>query len=413
MQSESNLPGGAGPERASGPGKHVLRIGLPLAVVGLGVVLFLWLKTTSPKVERRAPAERVTLVEVLETEVGSAPTLIQAMGTVVPAQEVVIRPQVSGTIVDMADEFEPGGLLQAGQEILRIDPTDYEIEVRKARSRLAKARADLRLEQGRQEVARRELDLLQRQGGDPLEITDLALRKPQLEQARADVAVAAAELAKAELDLSRTTLSASFNSMVTARNVNLGSRVKAQDDLGTLAGTDEYWIRAQVGLERLRLLNLDEEGAPAEVVSQTSGATLPGRAMRLVGKVDEDSRMATVLVTVEDPLGRKSGVPGREPGGTLMLGDYVTVDIQGRRIKGVAALPRGALRQDDVVWLARKGRLAMVPVKVAWQGQERVLVSRGLQTGDLVVVSDIAAPVEGMVLDLPGAPGAPGAGEAP
>ena len=61
-------------------------------------------------------------------------------------------------------------------------------------------------------------------GSDPTapEDGDLALRKPHLEKALADLAAAEADLRQADLQLERTRLAAPFNAILRARHVTVG-----------------------------------------------------------------------------------------------------------------------------------------------------------------------------------------------
>ncbi len=253
------------------------------------------------------------------------------------------------------------------------------------------------MESGQQEVAREELRIIRELSPDVVDAdTDLVLRKPHLAQVEADLDSARADLERARLDLSRTVLRAPFDCLVTQRNVNLGSYVNSQEVLGTLVGVKEYWIEAAVPLDRLKLLDLNQPGgAPARVLSQTGEGRWSGRALRLTGALTEQTRMARVLVTVQDPLGLDSNATS-DP---LVLGDYVAAVIQGRKLADVFALPRSALRPGDVVWTAEDGRLAMKPVRTAWKDDARIYVAEGLAPGDMVIVSDIPAPVPGMAVE--------------
>jgi RND family efflux transporter MFP subunit len=314
------------------------------------------------------------------------------MGTVVPSREITLRAQVSGKVVSVAEAFLPGGRVADQAELVRIDPRDYEIEVHKKESAVERARADLRLEEGQQEVARQEYRLLQESTDSRLEESDLALREPQLLQARADLSSARADLDQARLNLSRTVVRAPFKAMITERNVNLGSTVNVQDSLATLISLDEYWIEVLVPLGQLPFLDLEQSGGcPVDIFSQTGAGRWSGNTLGLTGSVDDESRMATVLLSVCNPL------DGPQP---LMLGDYVTTVIQGRNLEGVLELPRSALRQNSTVWLHDQGRLRMKPVQVAWKSREMFYVTGGLQPGQLVVTSDLATPVKGMLISV-------------
>jgi RND family efflux transporter MFP subunit len=365
-----------------------------VAVIAIGGVIAAYFMNNKPTVQRAAPRQQVLLVKALTAERAKARAVVSGMGTVVPSQQITLRARVSGTVQAMSGTFVPGGRVAKDGEILRIDPRDYEIEVAKAQSGLRKARADFELEQGRQSVARQELELLREAYPEPIDQTDLALRKPQLHQAEANIAIAEAQLAQARLDLSRTILRAPFNALIVDRQVDLGAHVGSQDPLATLASTDEFWIEAAVPMERLGYI--DFKRAAVGIFSQTGSGEWSGRALHALGSIDESTRMAKVLVSVKNPM--DTGKDGR--GRPLMLGDYVRVEIQGRDLGELIALPRAALRRGDAVWIVNDSRLEIRKVEIAWRTGDEVYVASGLEQGETVVMSDIAAPVPGMAIEV-------------
>jgi RND family efflux transporter MFP subunit len=372
---------------------------LILAIIAVGFLVAGYFVNTKPVVQRAAPRPQVLYVEGMTAATTRARAVVPGMGTVVPSQQITLRSQVSGSVVSMSGRFVPGGRIPQGGEILRIDPRDYEIEVAKSESELRKAKADFELEQGRQSVARQELELLREAMPDPLDQTDLALRKPQLHQAEAGVAIAEAQLARARLDLKRTVLTAPFNALVIDRQVDLGARVGSQEPLATLAATDEYWIEATIPSERLGFLDLHAGGErPVKVFSQAGIGEWNGKALHSLGTIDESSRMVRVLVSVKDPLGSTVDGSGRP----LILGDYVRVEIQGRDLGERIVLPRRALRRGDIVWTAAEGKLAFRQVEILWRSGEEIVIGSGLEPGETVILSDIAAPVRGMAVEVAG-----------
>ncbi|MFW6323453.1 MAG: efflux RND transporter periplasmic adaptor subunit [Desulfovibrionales bacterium] len=381
-------------EDLSGMSKRIrlaLKLGIVLVLIGSGWGLASYFIATKPEVKRKKPQPQSVLVEAVSIEKKPARAMISGMGSVVPSQRITLRSKVTGTILSLSQNFLPGGRIPKGSEILRIDPEDYEIQVAQSESELRKAKADLEMEQGKQKVARQEFDLLKNSSPEPLNGTDLALRKPQLHQAEAQVAIAESELARARLNLQRTILSAPFNALVVDRQVNLGTHVGVQEHLATLVATDEYWIEAAVPADRLSLLEAETD-MNARIFSQTGGGDWTGRVMHSLGTLKEDSRLAKVLISVQRPL--ESGpVP-------LMLGDYVRVEIKGRDLGEMFVLPRIALRRGDSVWIASDGRLEIRSVDVALKNGERVYIRDGLLEGEKLILSDIAAPVQGMAVDV-------------
>ena len=375
----------------------VIKMVIPLALLALGGAAWAYFQTTAPKIKRTPPKRQATPVSVVAVSAIDTRSMIKAMGTVTASREITLKARVSGEILALSPHFTPGGHLAQGDLILKLDASDYQVEVQKAESALAKARANLAIEQGSQTIAREELRLLAETSTDTIAETDLALRKPQLQQAQAAVSSAEADLRRARLDLARTEVRAPFNALVIDQNVNLGSHVNSQDALATLVSTDEYWVAAAVPLDRLSALALNpENGSMATIRSQSGYGQWQGRVLRATGRLNEKSRMAKVIIAIPDPMGIHSDSDRPQ----LMLDDYVSVEIQGRELPSVIALPRGALHDDNTVWIFRDGRLHIEKVTLAWKQTDRVLVRSGLAVGDQVIVSDLATPVEGMQLKI-------------
>ena len=75
--------------------------------------------------------------------------------------------------------------------------------------------------------------------------------------------------------------------------------------------------------------------------------------------------------------------------------------MQGRLLKNVAVIPRRALvGPDRVVVVDEAGGLRFRSLTIVWQESGQVLVSAGLQPGDRVVLTALAAVVEGMPVEI-------------
>jgi RND family efflux transporter MFP subunit len=367
---------------------------LAVLVLGAGVFAAVRFVQTRPKPPQRPPAAISPLVEVMTAQAGPETVVVRAMGTVTPSRQTFIRPEVSGVVRMVSPDFQPGATVTAGAPLLRLESEDFRLAVNARQADLDSARAALDLELGYQKVARHELELLQK-SGKPLEDADLALRKPQLAQARAKVLQAETALDQARLDLKRTTVAAPFTALVLDKQVEVGSRVGPTDTLATLVDASEYWVETTLPVDRLPWVSLPGKGEPGSAVlvrSQASGAERQGRILRLRGDLEDQGRLARLLVSLPRPL-EASPAP-------ILLGEYVRLDIQGRRLDQVVSLPRSALRENDTVWAVQNGTLDIRPVSVAWRDTETVLVDKGLSSGDTVVTSQLGTPIQGMPLTL-------------
>jgi RND family efflux transporter MFP subunit len=379
----------------------------------VAVLAAIWLVRTSPRAgRRRRKKKRARLVEVTSVQPAAHQVVVHAMGTVTPARRVTIHPQVQGKVVSISDELTPGTVFAKGKRLLRIEASDYRLAVRQRESELARARAELAQEKGRQAIAAKEYELLGKNvaGGNPA----LMLRKPQLETAKAAVRAAEAALARARLDLRRTVIRAPFNSVVAERHVNVGSRVTLGTNLVTVVGTDHYWVEVSVPVDELRWIHFPSEpssrdestpptSSPARVKDVAgwgeSGSRM-GRVLQLRPALEEQGRMARLLVEVPDPLALEKRNKGKPK---LIVDSYVNVEILGDHLRSAFALDRRLLREEQTVWvLSPAGKLDIRPVEVAFRSQDKVYVTEGLREGDRVVVTDLATPVDGMPLRTEG-----------
>ncbi|MEM1349073.1 MAG: efflux RND transporter periplasmic adaptor subunit [Myxococcota bacterium] len=314
---------------------------------------------------------------------------------------VVVSPQVTGTITSMHENLVAGGLIQADEVLYRVDARDYRINVREQETQLLNAKAQLDIERGQQQIAKREWDLFKEQRDGSVD-PSLALRKPQLEIAKVNIDAAQARLERAKLNISRTTVRAPFNGIVLSESAEEGQLVSTASQTVTLAGTDTFWVRTTVPMDKLAQIAIPglnaAQGSQAEVVQDLGGQRVvrTGEVVRLLGELDPVGRMAQVLVAVEDPMALDEERQGTSP---LLLGAFVSVEFKGKESKELVEVPRVALRDGDRVFVVSgDDTLSVRDVQIAWRRPDSVLVSAGVADGEQVVVSNLGAPVEGMKL---------------
>jgi RND family efflux transporter MFP subunit len=371
---------------------------LSLLVVIAAAGITWWMIKTAPRPTVRPRREQAALVEVSRLISGDEVVVIESSGTVIPARRVDLQARVSGQVTGINPSFIPGGRLLAREEILKIDPEDYALVVKRKQAEVTRSEQKYRMELGRQDIAHHEWSILSDRGEATELDRDLALRQPQLIQAQADLSAAWASLSQAELDLARTSVRAPLNSVVIRKDVELGSQVSSSTTIGTLVGTDEFWVSLTLPVADLARFSAGTGEEGARVLLMTTGpgkeeTGWEGRVIKKQADLEEKGRLARVIVSIPRPLDNQDH--------PLLLGMYLAAEIRGRTIPGVFSIPRNALRGSNQVWLINpENRLEMRPVEIVWAGRDRVLVRDTFTTGDRLVVSDLAAPVEGMLLKV-------------
>lgn len=389
------------PQKSIMGSKKTILISISILIGAAAVILLIF--STEPEASRETATKQTPmLVQVTEAEQGDFTPTISATGTVIPSQEIMLSPRVSGQVVDRSPNFTPGGYVEEGEMILQIDPSDYETALTQAQSDLRQARSELQRELGLQQAAQREYDLLE----DSLskENRALVLRQPQLESVRAQVDAAEFNVKQAELNLERTSIVAPFSGHVLARNVNVGSQVSPGQDLGQLVAMNSYWIETTVPVSKLRWLSFEEQqnedGSPVKIRNRT--AWLPdeyrsGYLYSRLGSLENETRMARVLVEVPDPLARQTENAGQPE---LIIGSFLQVDIQAQSLEDIIRVNRDHLRQKQTLWVMEGDSLSIRDVNIHFQDEEFAYINDGIEEDEQIITTNLATVNNGAPLRL-------------
>ncbi|MDR9414680.1 MAG: efflux RND transporter periplasmic adaptor subunit [Gracilimonas sp.] len=359
--------------------------------------------STEPEASREtATKETPMLVQVIEAKEGAFKPTISATGTVIPSQEVMLSPRVSGQVINRSPNFTPGRYVEKGEVILQIDPSDYETALIQAQSNFRQAKSELQRELGLQQAAQREFELLE----DSLSPANraLVLREPQLEAAKARVDAAEAAVKQAELNLERTQIRAPFTGHVLTRNINVGSLVSPGQNLGQLVDVSSYWVETTVPISKLRWLNFEtnpsESGSAVQVKNRSAWDINQYRSGYLysrIGSLENETRMARVLVAVPDPLAQS---PENEGMPELIIGSFLQVDMQAFTLEDVIRLNRDYLRQNSTVWVMQNDTLSIREVNIQFQDEKFAYINAGLDHREKIITTNLATVRNGAPLRL-------------
>lgn len=379
-----------------------------LAIIGGGIVITALIFSTEPEAKREgASIETAMLVDVMPVRQGTFEPIIVATGTVQPVEDVNLSPLVSGQVIRRDPAFTPGGFVKKNQVLLQIDPADYRNTLELRKSEFQQSQTTLDTEMGRQQIAEQDLQLIADDslfGDNPLseEERQLVLRKPQLNAVNATIGAAKASVDQARLNLERTTIRAPFDAHILSQNVTKGSLVAQGDILGRIVGTKEYWVIATVPVSKLQWLSFPndntEKGAPVRIENPSawpSDSYREGYLDRQIGALDGQTRLARVLVKVEDPLATTKELQGMPK---LMIGTFVEVNIQADPIKNVVRLSRDYIRSNETVWVMKDEKLEIRKVDIVLTDDAYAYIGKGLEDGEKVVVTDLSTVSNGIGL---------------
>ena len=367
----------------------------PVIVAVLTALIVSALVYTAPEPEvGEAVTNRIGVYVERATRTG-ARAEVRAFGEVRPRVKIDVISEVSGRITSVSPDFVEGGSLSAGEALITIEDRDYVLAVAEAQARLAARRFEL-------EQALADADVAGKQLAGESNVSDLALKKPQIAQAEASVNAAELSLQRAQSDLERTEISLPFDARITSTMVDEGQYVGMGRTIASIFSTDVAEVRLPLTDRDIAALGVpigfeaeSEQGLEVKLAANVAGAMRrwQGQLIRLDASLDPRTRSTFGTVEVLDPFKTSEG------GMPMAPGLFVAADIQGRFLDDVLAIPAAGLRAGGRVFIMNdKDLLEIRNVSVAHATSEVAYLVSGLNDGDRVIVSPIRNPVPGMAL---------------
>lgn len=348
-----------------------------IGILAAFVFLIIGMGMMRPKPERQEAEIAPPSVFFTVAATQSVTLDVSAQGEVRPRTDINLTAQVAGQIVSTSDAFVNGGAFEKGDTLIKIEDAPYRAQVAAARARLAQEEAEAAL-------ARRDYE----EFGLTEDPAALALRIPQLEQARA-------EYNAAQLDLERTTIKAPFPGRVRERIAGVGQYVSPGAQLGRIFSTDVAEIRlaltdndlAKLGLP-LDFTETKDEPGPAVSMSATVAGKVhewTGRIARTEGAIDAATRQVIAIAVVDDPYGK-----GADDGTPLAMGLFVNAMIVGKPYENAIVLPRAALYGRNTVYtISADDTLEARTVDIVSTDRDTITVASGLSAGERVAISPL------------------------
>ena len=389
----------------------LLRIVIPLLILAAGFAAWQLLgRKPEPPQPRMRPPQKLQ-AEVLELQRTRFPVTLQSQGTIRAPHLTTLTPLVAGRIVAIHPGFEDGAFFDIDDPLVELDSADYKAALAGARARLARAQAALAQEEARAKQAKLNWEEI----GYDEPPSELVLRIPQLNEARANVEAAEADLDQAGRDLDRTMIRAPFAGRVQSRKTGLGQTVSQGTVLGEIFATDYAEVRLPLTPRQLEFIQLPEQADDSPVavtltdaLGSESEVTREATISRTEGRLDESSRELFVIARIDDPFGLKSELA------PLRIGQPIRAAIEGIVLEDVFVIPRHALRGITTIHLVVDNALQRHEIEAWWSDDDVVVVREGLEPGQLIITSRLpyrpdGAPIE--IIEAPAAASTPEEGE--
>jgi membrane fusion protein (multidrug efflux system) len=337
--------------------KSLLRwIGLAVVVV-VGLAVPKWMSSRDkPIVETETAVVERLPVRVETVRPAPLEERLVTSGTVRANERVNIVSEVAGKVESI--EFEEGSVVETGTVLVRLDTSTLKAERERARFRAELAR--------RQESRQREL------------LDDGLISPEEYDSTVGELNVLEAELELRQVMLEKAEIRAPFSGIVGLRGVSPGAYVTSQTRLTTLQDIDPIKVQFSV----------PEAYARELTVGDSVGFRIKGMDEEIQGKIyasepaiDPETRSLTLRALAPNPSG------------TLLPGSFAEVEVAIREVADAISLPAVAVVPElggKKVFLYGDGVAQTRIVETGIRTEERVQITRGLEPGERVIVSNIA-----------------------
>ena len=347
------------------------------------------------RLKQRTEEAAVSTVAVVFPKEGAPAQEIVLPGTTQAFTDAPISARTNGYLKSWY--FDIGARVQKGQLLAEIETPEIDQQLQQARADLETAQANLSLAKI---TASRWQDLVST-GSVSQQETDQAVSN--LSAVKAAAESSAANVRRLEQLQSFEKIYAPFDGIITARNTDIGALI----DAGANTQPKELFHMAAIRTLRVYVAvpevysRAARSGAAATLtLDEFPGQAFRGTLVRNANAIDIASRTLLVEVDIDNPTGQ------------LLPGAYVFVHLKLPDETRSVTIPSNALifRKEGLqVGLVRDGKAELVPVKISRDYGNAVEIVSGLQPTDAVIVDPSDSLVPGMPVRLSSKPrGGPG-----
>jgi RND family efflux transporter MFP subunit len=338
---------------------------------------------------KEEPPKKEVIRPVKAVQVGGLEVLTGRMfpGQAKATQEANLSFRVSGTLSQFPSKV--GDEVKKGQLMSRLDPRDYEINLRNARGQLDKARAALKLAQS--DYVR----VVKVRDKDPGAISAAMIdaKLGERDSAKAQVASLEAQLATAKDTLSYTSLKAPFSGTVVETFVENYEDVQAKQQIVRIVDTSKIEFVVNV---------------PENLISQVPKIAkgyvrfdaFPEReitaAVKEIGKeASKTTRTYPVTLIMDQPDGIKilPGMAGQARGdrksAAIVEGEGIIVPV--------SAIFRSEEDKQNFVWVIdeKSGQVTLRKISAGKLSDSGIMIDEGLKPGEWVAIAGVHSLREG------------------
>lgn len=351
--------------------KITIIIGL---VILAGSIILFNILSEGPYEEALPTANRVSAVgvPVIEASPRSITSQILFTGRVIPKDRLELFSEVSGTLSKGAKAFKAGTTFKKGEILLKIDDREQKQAVLNQKSQfqalLTQILADINIDYPEEYDAwssfLEEMELNE----DLKMLPESQNRSFNLFLTGRGVNSSYYSIKQSEVRLSKYTILAPYNGVLTESSIDQGTLVRINQRVGEFIRVGSYEIEASINAKDRFFINTGD--VVTVLLEGSQSESIKAKVSRVNSKIDPSTQTIIIYLDANE--------------GSILSGQYVSGTITGRSFNNAQKIASKSLVRNDKVFVSKNAIATIKTVKVLATARDSLIV-QGLELGDLVI----------------------------
>lgn len=311
------------------------------------------------------PAMAAPIVDVQVLKPQEIDRKIQIPGTILPSEDVIIFPEISGRVQKIA--FQEGQRVSKGALLVVIDT-----DILKAQRKQVQVEFDL----AKKDEARKKKLLLGK-----------GISEEEYEKSASALASIQAQLDLLQVQISKGEIRAPFSGRIGLRRISEGAYITPTSQITSLVADNAVKVEFAIAERYASQVKI---GQTISFQLDNGSKTYDGKVYAFESFVDKGTRMLTLRAQLNND-------------GKLFPGAFVSISYDLGKESGAFMVPSVSIvpvLKGQIVYAARQGKVVEVPVQLGIRTADEVQIIGELQSGDQILTSGLLAVKPGMPVKI-------------
>ncbi len=370
--------------------KSVLQIILVISLVAVGSLGFLYLGSAEKESEKKKDKPEARIVEVANVKFKDVNVEIEGNGVVESQRTLDIISEVTARVVFAKNDLKNGTYAAKDEVIIEFDKREAENTLYSLRSDFINSVASV-------------LPELKVENSDIYEkwynyFTSLGLENtcpdlPMVTNSQEKIKISSKNIftkyfavKNQEIIVSRHTIKAPFTGYLKSNGILENSYVSRGQNLFTIHDAQNLEIAVPLLMQEYNLINFSKSPKVRIYGNENADESVTGRILRKDTKLNRNTQTIDVYVLFRNENMR----------GEFLPGNYVHVDIEGKRFHDVALVPRYLISNENTIYTMEDSVLGKVAIDIITSQGDKAVIAKTIPENTKLVTTILQKPLIGM-----------------